>query len=261
MSIKKHIVLVGSEAIKFWCPNFDREPNDRDFAISEKDVPRHGNTEYLYNPVFVDYVNAHLSTEKQKRVAKYIIPTKDELLTLKASHLIYDIKWGKHLYDTGVLVRNGAKIIESLFYDLVDFWESIHGKRRTSDLTLDAENFFDNAVNGKTGFDHDHLHTLLKDIPTYTKILKDGSEVEPDVNKFKELSLKDKLSVVEEEVMVMAYERFNKIGYRHAYSVMLKKFILNHAPIWEVPFIIENYGKLEKPSFNYYKAIENEKSS
>ena len=94
----------------------------------------------------------------------------------------------------------------------------------------------------------------------YKKILKDGAEVEPCALKFQLLHFKSKCSLVEEEIMVMAYERFRKLGYYHAYTKMLKKFIINHAPIWEAKFIIENYIAVEKPSFDYYKKIENNKN-
>ena len=56
--------------------------------------------------------------------------------------------------------------------------------------------------------------------------------------------------------MVMAFERYRSMGYKHAYTRMLKKFILNHAPVWEALFIIENYIILHKPKFNYFKKIE-----
>ena len=87
--------------------------------------------------------------------------------------------------------------------------------------------------------------------------MKGKETVEPCAEKFEALSYDEKKLFVEEEVMVMAFERFRKIGYRHAFTKMLKKFIMNHAPIWSVPFIIQNYIDLEKPSFNYYKRIEN----
>jgi len=245
-------VLIGSEAIKFWFPDFPRTPKDTDYAVLQK-RDREGSIEYLVNPVFVEHCN---NCYNQILINNSLIPSVNDLMTLKASHLFWDIKWEKHLFDATYLAKQGATINKDLFYKLFDFWQSYHGKRKSSDLTLNAESFFDNAINGKMGLDHDHIHTLLKDIPTYTKVLKDGSEVEPSADKFESLSYEDKKSVVEEEVMVMAYERFRKIGYKHAFTRMLKKFIINHCPIWQAPFIIQNYLELEKPSFNYYKKIE-----
>jgi hypothetical protein len=44
-----------------------------------------------------------------------------------------------------------------------------------------------------------------------------------------------------EEVQVMAWERFKKDKWYIGYSKMLKKFLINHAPMWEALFIIENW--------------------
>ncbi len=43
-----------------------------------------------------------------------------------------------------------------------------------------------------------------------------------------------------------------------AYSRMLKKFIISHAPLWEAIWILENYPKLQKPRHNFIKIL-NEK--
>lgn len=66
-------------------------------------------------------------------------------------------------------------------------------------------------------------------------------------DKYHNLSYEDKLNLVREEVYVMAYERLNNRDYRTAYAWMLKKFIMNHAPMFEALFIIENYRTLHIP--------------
>jgi hypothetical protein len=53
----------------------------------------------------------------------------------------------------------------------------------------------------------------------------------------------------------MSWERWPKIDFRIAYSKMLKKFILDHAPIWEAIFIVENYPELLKYKINHFKVI------
>lgn len=246
-------VLIGSEAIRFWFPDFPRQPKDQDVAVLDK-KNRQGRTEYLYNPVVVKHCNESF---KQLLVGNLLIPSPDVLLTIKASHLFWDLSWEKHMFDAQFLIQKGAKIDEDLFYQLFELMELIHGKRRNSDLTMKAEDFFDNAINGKTGLDHDYIHTLLKEIPTYQKVLKDGAEVEPCPHKFNNLSHTEKKSLFEEEIMVMAYERYRKLGFRHAFTRMFKKFIINHVPLWGAPFLIQNYLEMEKPTFNFYQKIEN----
>ena len=96
---------------------------------------------------------------------------------------------------------------------------------------------------------------MLNPTPIYTKILKDGAEVDVSEEKFNKLTFEEKCDLVREEVMVMAYERYKNVNYMSAYSKMLKKFIINHSPLWEGLFIIENFIILHKPLFNYFKTI------
>jgi hypothetical protein len=105
--------------------------------------------------------------------------------------------------------------------------------------------------------EHDFLHTLLRSIPTYTTILEDGKEVEISERKFLSLTYEQKLDIVYEEVMVMAYERYKQFHFRKAHLRMLNKFIKQHAPLWMVPFAIQNYKTLIKPQFNFIQTIEN----
>lgn len=237
------MILIGSKAIKYWFDDFPRKGKDFDYIVEAKPKPykEGGKIEFLLNPVFNDY--------------PFSIMYPMDLLTLKMSHVIgWDINWEKHMFDIQFLLKKGCQLDLDMFYKLYNHWNLYHGKNKRSDLEMSAEDFFNNAL--ENGDKHDHLHTLLTPIPTYTKVLKDGAEVEVCENKFKKLSHEEKCNLVTEEVMVMAYERYRKLPYRHAYSKMLKKFILNHAPIWEALFIIENFVELHKPKFNYYKTIE-----
>jgi hypothetical protein len=120
---------------------------------------------------------------------------------------------------------------------------------------MSSEDFFNNAL--KCEYNHDYLHTFLKNPPTYTKVLKDGAEVDVSETKFNNLSFEEKCDLVKEEVMVMAFERYSKFYYRNAYAKMMKKFIISHAPMWEAIFIIENYMSVYKPDYNFLKKIEN----
>jgi hypothetical protein len=158
------------------------------------------------------------------------------------------------MFDVQFLNKKGCKLNMDLFNDLYKFWNTIHGKDKRSNLDMTANEFFDNAV--KCSYSHDWLHTLIQNPPTYTKILK--GEVDVDEEKFNNLSFEDKCNLVREEVYIMAFERFKNLDYRIAYSKMLKKFIMNHAPIWEAIFIIENYVELHKSKINFLKHLENE---
>lgn len=255
------MLVVGSCAIKNYYSDF-REPKDIDVIVDRKEKTwnasqRHVSLvktaeklnkkiEYLENPIIIDYLKFSSSG--------YVPP--DVMLTLKASHLFWNINWYKHVSDVMFLIDKGHKIIRPLFYKLYDYWNEVHGKNKRSDLKMTAEEFFDNAL--KSDHDHDYLHTLINPSPTYMKVLADGAEVEVSEEKFNALSFEEKCDLVREEVMVMAYERFGKQPYFRAYNRMIKKFIINHAPLWEAIFIIENFKILKNINYNFFKKINND---
>jgi len=231
------MLLIGSRAIKHHFLDFKREPKDNDYAVSKK-MESTREAEFLYNPIIGNDCG---------------IASPNTLYTLKISHVIgWDIRWDKHMFDIQFLKKKGCKIDIDLFNKLYKFWNTIHNKNNRSNLDMSSNEFFNNAL--KTP--HDYYHTLLNESPIYTKILKDGAEVDVSEDKFNDLSFEDKCNLVREEVMVMAYERYKNYNFMKAYSIMLKKFILNHAPIWEAIFIIENYIILHRPQFDYFKKIE-----
>lgn len=241
------MILIGSKAIRHWFPDFPREPKDYDYIVG-KDEKHLTTNKIAETGERIEYLENAIFDNCNKSV---LFP--NDLYTLKISHLFWDINWQKHMFDVQFLLKKGCVLDKELFLLLYGYWNVIHGKNKRSDLKMTAEDFFDNAV--KCEYEHDYLHTLLNPIPTYTKILI--GEVEVSEEKFNLLSQEDKFNLVREEVMLMAWERYSKqMDYRHAYSRMLKKFIINHAPIWEAIFIIENFIELHKPNFNYYKKIE-----
>jgi len=241
------MLLIGSKAIKHWYPDFTREPKDTDYIVSEPRLfQKEPGIEYLENPIIF---NLYKDTER-------VVIEPDDLLTLKASHLCWNINWEKHMFDAQFLLKKGHKINVELFLELYEYWNVYHLKNKRSDLKMTKDEFFSNAIN-KDVVEHDEIHKILNPIPAYTKILKDGAEVEVDEEKYKLLSHQDKINVTQEEIFVMAYERFKKMDYRVAYSIMLKKFIISHTPLFTLPFIIENYIELHKPNFNFIKQIEN----
>jgi hypothetical protein len=234
-------ILIGSRAIKHWFRDFPREPKDFDYIGNGSSIA--GKLEFHKNPIFDNY--------------KFPIMQPNDIYTLKMSHMFWDINWEKHLYDIQFLKSKGCKLDRSLFDKLYPYWNDVHGKNKRSDLKMSKEDFFDNALKE---FDHDGLHELLVPIPMYKKVLKDGAEVEVDENKYNQLTYEEKLELVREEVYVMAYERLHNRDYRTAYSWMLKKFIISHAPIFEALFIIENHKALYKPIINYKQKLDYELS-
>jgi hypothetical protein len=236
-------LIIGSTAIKHYYPDFSREPKDVDIVVLEQ-KSREGVKEYLVNPVILKYQNSG-----------YLNP--NLLLSLKISHLFWDINWEKHLFDVQFLLGKGCKYDLSLISELKFFWDSFLPKIRRSNLEMNKEQFFTNGVN-ETTEQHDYLHTLLNPTPAYTKILKEGCEVELDESKWKNLSFDEKHDVVFEETSVMSWERYKRTDYRVAYKKQLKDNIIKHFPLYISLWAIENYKNLERPKYNFKTKIENE---
>lgn len=243
------MILIGSKAIKHWFPDFPRVPKDTDFAIGGTNkVQGDPGVEFLNNPVLDEYYAPHNGT--------IIIAEPDVLYTIKMSHLFWDIFWEKNEWDATWLRERGCQLNYPLFWKLYKFHNELHGNNKRSDLKMSASKFFDNAL--KCEYSHDWLHTLLKPVPTFNKVLKDGAEVEVDEDKFQALTELEKEALVREEVYIMAFERWPNIHFRHAYGRMLKKFILSHAPVWEAIWILENYKRLCRAEYNFIEYL-NEK--
>jgi hypothetical protein len=237
--------------------------------IVKNDNPK---IEYLENPVLVNYVYKNKISDK--------FCNGSILMTLKISHSFWSLpnnSWEKHVFHISQLKEKGCTLIEPLFYELFEYWNTIHGERldsfektnkklmRTKE-SLDAKKFFTNNV--KDSRDHDYLHTVLikhpyfdgQKLPTYTKVLKDDSDVDVCMEKFKNLSEEDKFKLVLEELCIMASEnRYPKeMHYKIKYVKMLKQFILGHCKVIQGLWIIQNYKKLVTTiPFNYEEFLNN----
>lgn len=236
------MIIIGSTALKHHFPDLNREPSDLDYVVEDSSkYQKQLGIEYLENPVLLKYESTG-----------YISP--NMLLNLKISHMFWDFKWAKHLFDIQFLLKKGCVYDVNIIQEFIEYWKEIKPKIRRSDLVMNKEDFFNNAVN-EDSEQHDFLHTLIADVPAYTKILKDGCEVELDESKWDALSFEEKCDVVYEETYVMAYERYKKTHYRIAYINQLKDNIIKHFPFYIALFAIQNYPLLEKAKIDYKEKI------
>lgn len=259
------MILIGSTAIKYYFPDFNRVPKDLDIATQVKMVNNIPNIEYLENPLLFEDVDSSWDILNINNHNYRLLP-KDYLYTLKISHCFWDINWEKHMWDAQFLKEKGCIFIPELFYKLFNYWEITHGLRNSSKLNMTANDFFNNAL--PNSHEHDVLHELLikhsyfnQEEPTYKKVLKDDAEVDVDVNKFNLLSEKEKFNLAFEEVAIMSWEkgRFpESMFWKRKYTRMLKKFILSHCPIWEGIWIIQNHKSLINPPFDFNEHLNKE---
>jgi hypothetical protein len=239
------MLVIGSTAIKHNYPDFPRTPSDLDYIVEDSSAhQKQKDIEFLENPILF------------KMQSEGFIDM-DTLLSLKISHMFWDLNWDKHMFDIQFLLKKGHTFDLGLVNLFRDYWEETKPKIRRSKLVMTKEDFFNNAVNEDTN-EHDYLHTIINPIPMYTRLLKEGCEVELDESKWVALSFEDKCAVVFEETAVMAWERYKDIDYRAAYKRQLKDNIIKHFPPYIAIFAIENYIKVERPIFNFKTKIDNE---
>lgn len=230
------MIVIGSTAIKYWFPDFYREPKDLDIVMPDGAG---------FNPILnmPNRIEQHVNPILEKYVFS-MYPSPDELYTLKCSHLFWPINQLKHITDVRFLQDKGCKLIEPLFTELYDYWTLVHGTRKTPNFQSTSDEFFDNFID--CPIDHETLHEEFAwyDKPLYHKILKDGCEVEIDEQKFLKLSYDDQLKIVMEECGNLAFERWRDKPAKVAYYRALNRMILALTPLWLAKFIIVNYNKL-----------------
>lgn len=235
-------ILIGSTALKHWYKDFNREPKDLDYIC--KNIENKNKGDCIVIPFVFEYVTNNIAPSWF-------------LLTLKLSHIFWNKKgnlnWRKHMWDIQFLLNNKVEYNKEVFLKLKEFWKVHYGGLQKSNLNLNKEDFFDNAINNT--IDHDTLHTYLKKEPTYLKVLKEGKEVEPCPIKWNNLSSKDKDSLFQEEIMVMAWERFPNMYFKKAYYLMCNKYIRNHLPDFCFDYIIKNYIRLSLAPYDFIKII------
>lgn len=191
------------------------------------------------------------------------IATIDAIYTLKLSHLAWDIKWQKHKSDILRLQKLGARKIVKLYDDLVKHWESVNTDKDRLNLYKKKSDFFDDYV--PYVYDHDYLHEVvaLPDKPIYSLCLKDGQEVAIDKDKFFALPKHQQLRMFQEEVTVIAAERWlipkrkKKYHWLKAYSLSVHKTITALTKGWATQFMIDNLDYYIRPDKELFNKLHN----
>lgn len=233
-------MLIGSKAMKVWFPDF-REPKDEDHF--SPDPEKSGDN--FWHESFPEVWSADY------------VASPSQLYTIKVSHSPWDLHgtWEKHMHDILFLQNQGVELNRDMWEILHPVWKEKHGTKRVN-LNKTKEDFFGDAVVRK--YDHDSLHDSVAygDEAMYIQILKDGSDVLVDNDKFWAMSQEDKLKTIREEVYATALERWiipsdYRCSPRAAYARALKKSIVSLFKNEWALFIIQNYHELYKPDFDY----------
>ena len=224
-------MLVGSKLLYLYdllspvrTAKFEENPSDADFIIDDYRVHDKGpNSDVITHPHIyrllckLDYKLA-LGKRSIKSVAVL-------MLTLKLSHMHYDLKnnsWHKHLHDIKHLFSLGYEPDEAYLLLLKNEGTKFYKGKEKINLNKKPEDFF--VADYNQSHDEIHLHFAFGSEPIYKKMLRDGSEVAVDFNKFYKLTEQEKLYSVIEESMVIAYERKLSLlnGFKHLYTNLSK---------------------------------------
>lgn len=236
-------ILVGSKAAKIHIPTFC-EGNDVDYWSLEK----LWNCDSSIIPKEIVPLFEHDSLVNR-------CATLNDLLTIKLSHLPYDILWKKHLNDYLMFKKHGAQINQALYVALQQHWENVHGNKSFLSLYRTKDNFFDDYVEKEQ--EHDYLHELVAhpNKPMYIQCLQDGQEVMIDWDKFLAMPFEQQVKMFREEINVIAAERWliptkdsGKITFREAYSKSLHKTVTALTKGRASRFLCENIEEFIRPN-------------
>lgn len=234
-------MLIGSRAAQMHFPDF-RKPKDWDYLSTEDFAP---GVEVFWHETFPCEWNSP------------VIASPEFLYTLKVSHAFWDLHgtWNKHMGDIVYFQRKGLEFNRGVYDIVLPIWKQMHGAKRNS-LNLTKADFFADAVDRK--YDHDSIHDSVAygDVPMYTRILQDGSEVLVDSSKFWAMTHADKIKTIREEVYATALERWvipseYRVSPRAAYARALKKAITSLFKNDWALFIVLNYNELLAPDHDY----------
>lgn len=181
------------------------------------------------------------------------------LFTLKCSHVGFDkIHKDKTFHDIWLLNREGCKIIEPLYFQLYEYWESLKGPKWRADFTKESTDFFDDAVSREN--EHDNLHlkyAFEKGKPAFKYLQHEGQTtvwVDPEL--WDNVSDEIRKNVIIEEAQVLSIERKHPMSRYGSYVHFLKGLVDRLAPLWMTVYILNNWDyflNFKQNTNNYYE--------
>jgi hypothetical protein len=250
------MLIVGSTALRHH--KVVARANDLDVWVGESEV-------YSFPDDFLvdlKVMPAAIMTLLGNNEGEDIIATPEQILTIKCSHLGWDIFWWKHVQDVLRLKGLGYKVIPELYEALVAFWKKEHGSKDYLSLYQTKEEFFQDNVTYI--YDHDWLHELVAfpEAPVYTSCLKEGQQVAIDKEKFFAMPFDRQVKMFREEISVIAAERWlispkvsGKISWERAYQLALKKTCVSLTKNWATDFIVQNIEHFVVPEYSYFEHL------
>ena len=237
-------LIYGSTAIKYWYSDF-REPRDLDIITNREKIK---GIECYWMKEF-EYLTENKDT-------RYVDP--NSLLTIKMSHLSWDINWDKHMHDVIFLKNKGCTIDLKFYKKLITAWERVHWKKKVNLNTIN-KNFFQKKITRR--FDHDWLHEQVAFYkrPLHESIREDLNSPQCSEKLFSLLSHQKKIKVALEELYVLTLERFIFIdkpqSFKFAKTKMLKQMITSTTKGWFNLFLKDNCIELLRSDDTYINKL------
>jgi hypothetical protein len=177
------------------------------------------------------------------------------LLTLKLSHLTYDIRWKKHAEQAVWMLEQGIFPTSPLYDKLAVYWEERHGKKRAN-LMKSNDDFFKNGVTYT--YVHDSLHEAIShpNRPLYEKCKPDLTKAYLSGKLFEGMPESEKLKLCREEIYVTALERFLVPTHFKMDPVIANRRAIHRLCVsmtkgWFPKYILCNLDKLWSPVDDY----------
>lgn len=240
-------MIFGSTAIKFWFPDFNREPKDLDLMTQGKSSRE---IEHLYIPEF-EYIFENNSNPD------YCDP--NFLYTIKVSHLAWELKnnsWDKHMHDAIFLKEKGCTLDKELFISLYNRWSLMHGKKHVK-MNVDNSDFFKETIYRRYNHEELHEHFAFYSRPLNEKIRKDIKSPLCSEELWNNLTFDDKLKCTLEEIFVLTSERFifidKPLPIKFARVKTLKHMIASTTSGWFNLFLIQNFKELISLEQEYFE--------
>lgn len=233
-------IIIGSTAAHHWFPRHFSAAKDIDVLTdSEISIPNKG---------IVDVSNHELAAKLIERSADKVFADARILYTLKLSHAHWDINWDKTMFHINQFWELGVEPHEDLYEELVKMWERspIH-KAKQVNLKQPVDDFFADQVKRK--WNHELLHEVVAspNRPMHERIRPDHKLAWCDQRLFENLSVMEKVRTVQEELIVVAIERYDLTAESSAFSRKravlgaYKKLCTTMTKGWFARFMIEHY--------------------
>lgn len=237
-------LIIGSSAIRYWFPDFPREPKDLDVWTRSPSMDR--TQDFFWDDRLDDWF-----AMRESFVFRGAVAHPAELYTMKVSHASWDLpnnSWPKHMHDIVWLKARGARLVPEMWTILQEIWKDRHGRPKVN-LNQESGAFFTDAV--VRIFDHDSIHDTVAhyERPLWIEVLKDGESVAMDMAKVWALDPGDQVRLFREEVyatalerwLIPAWERGERFSPTLAYMLALRKTITSLTKGQSSRFMIENY--------------------